>query len=208
MVGTLACGFPRASAGQTVAVGARASSLGIGPEVTLQLTSELNLRGGASYLPLRRRGLAQQTVNVQYDVEARLAAILLFLDWHPFNNAFRVSAGGVYNRSQAEVRALPTESLTVNGRSFTPDQLGHVSGSASFTNAIHPYLGLGFGNAVRGSRFDVFADIGAMYVGRPRVEMNGDGFIKGTANHASTLNEGFRSFRILPYLSLGFSVDL
>jgi len=199
---------PATTFGQTVAVGARASTLGIGPEVTLELASTLNLRGGAAYLPLHRRGRMRNTVTVQYNVQARLAAVHLLLDWHPFDNAFRVSAGGVYNRSQATVRAAPTESFTVNGRSFSPEQLGHVSGSASFSNAIHPYLGLGFGNPVQGSRLDLYADLGAMYVGRPHVQMTGDGFIKGTANHASTLNEGFRSFRILPYLSLGLSVDL
>jgi hypothetical protein len=204
----LMCCVPSVASGQNVALSARGSTLGIGPEVTVELASVLNLRGGASYLPLHRRGLLQNTVNVRYDVQARLAAVHLFLDWHPFGNAFRMSGGAVYNRSQAQLRASPAENVTMNGRSFSPDQLGHVSGSASFSNAIHPYLGIGLGNAVQGSRIDVFADAGAMYVGRPHVEMDGEGFIKGTANHASALNEGFRSFRILPYLSLGFSVDL
>ncbi|PSQ95503.1 MAG: hypothetical protein BRD55_10755 [Bacteroidetes bacterium SW_9_63_38] len=194
--------------GQTVAVSTRASTLGLGPELTLQLRPGLNVRGGVAYLYLHRRGQMQKSVAVHYDVQTRLAATHLFLDWHPFDNAFRLSAGGVYNRSRTEVRASPTESFTLNGRSFSPDQLGHVSGSATFTNVIHPYLGIGVGNAVRGSPLGVFADLGAMYVGRPHVQMSGDGFIAGTANHTSTLNKGFRSFQILPYLSLGLSVTL
>ena len=208
MVTIFVCGSSTAASGQSIAVGSQASSLGIGPEVTLQLNAEFNLRGGASYLYFHRRGLTQQTVNVRYDAKVHLAAIRLFLDWHPFDNAFRISAGGVYNRSRAEVQASPAESFTFDGRSFSPEELGQISGSASFSNAIHPYLGLGFGNSVRGSSLDVFTDIGAMYVGRPHVEMSGDGLIKGTANHDSTLNEGFRSFQLLPYVSLGISIDL
>lgn len=208
IVALLAGGAVTEALGQSVAVGTQASTLGVGPEVTIRLTPTLNVRGAASYLPIHRTGLLRQTVDVRYDVQARLAAALLLLDWHPFGNAFRVSAGGVYNRSRAEVRMLPTESVTVKERSFSPDQLGRLSGSASFTNALHPYLGVGAGNAVRGSRLDVFVDLGVMYVGRPHVQMAGEGFIAGTANHASTLNEGFRSFRLLPYLALGCSVHL
>lgn len=208
LVVLLVCGSPSVTAGQTVAVGTRASTLGVGPEVTLQLAPTLNVRGAASYLPVHRRGLMRTTVEVQYDVQARLAAAVLLLDWHPFNSAFRISAGGVYNRSRVVMRVAPTENVPVKGRAIPPEQMGHLSGSGSFTNAVHPYLGVGAGNAVRGSRLDVFVDLGVMYVGRPHIQMTGDGFIAGTANYASTLNEGVRSFRLLPYLALGCSVHL
>lgn len=193
---------------QRVAVGPRASTLGPGADVTVGLSRTVNLRAGASYLPIQRSGVMQAEVNVRYDVNARLAAGLLLLDWHPFKNAFRLSAGAVYNGTQVQGQAQPIESYAVQGKTFSPDRLGRLDAEASFQNKINPYLGLGVGNAVRGSSLDFFLDLGAMYVARPMVSMSGEGLISATTNHASTLNDGLRSFHILPYLSLGFSLQI
>lgn len=207
VLGTTVFG-PQIVHAQDVAFDARASSLGLGGAVTIQISSTVNVRGGASYLPLSHSGVMQDEVNVQYNVTGRLAAINLFLDWHPFDNAIRVSTGAVYDHSQVQSRARPTGSYTLQGKTFSPKQLGHVDAEVSFANSVHPYVGMGLGNSVRGSRLDVFIDLGAMYVHRPDVKMDGSGLIAGTANHASTLNEGLKSFRVLPYLALGMSFSL
>lgn len=199
---------PQRAHAQSVAFNAHASSFGPGGAITVKLHSEVNVRGGASYLPLTHSGTLKQEVDVKYDVTGRLAAVTVFLDWHPFNNAFRVSTGAVYDRSSATSNAQPTESYTMQGKTFSPDKLGEINADISFANTIHPYLGIGLGNAVRGSRLDVFFDLGAMYVNQPEVDMEGTGLISATANNESSLNEGLKSFRILPYLSLGMSLSL
>jgi len=180
----------------------------MGGDLTVKLAPTLNLRGGASYFPVRRTGVVQDEIDVRYEIEARVAAAQLFLDWHPFENAFRLTAGGVYNGTRVQAHAQPTESYTVQGRSFEPERLGSLDADASFASKINPYLGLGFGNAVRGSRLDLFVDLGAMYVARPRVRMSGNGLISATTNHESTLNQALRSFHILPYVAVGLSVHL
>jgi hypothetical protein len=207
-VAFLLAAAPLPTSAQRVALGTRASTLGVGADVTIGLSSTLNLRAGGSYFPVQRSGVVQAEVDVRYDATARLAAGLLLLDWHPFENAFRVSAGGVYNASRVQGRARPAEGYTVQGKTFGPERLGRLDGEASFQNKINPYLGVGLGNAVRGSRFDVVLDLGAMYVAQPEVHLEGEGLIAATSNHASTLNQGLRSFHILPYLSLGFSLQL
>jgi hypothetical protein len=193
---------------QRVALGPRASTLGLGGDITIGLSRTVNVRMGGSYYPVQRSGTYQAEVNVRYDVDAHLAAGQLLLDWHPFGNAFRLSAGAVYNGTQVQGHAEPTESYRVQGKTFQPERLGRLDGEASFRNKINPYLGLGFGNAVRGSPLDAFVDLGAMYVAQPQVQMTGKGLISATANHAASLNEGLRSFRLLPYVSLGLSVHL
>ena len=206
--GLLFAATPAPSHAQPVALSARASTMGVGADLTVGLSSELNVRAGGSYFPVQRSGTVRAEVDVRYDAEARLAAGMLLLDWHPFGNAFRLSAGGVYNATHVQGQAHPTQSYAVKGKTFRPERLGRLDGEASFQNKINPYLGIGLGNAVRGSRFDVFFDLGAMYVAQPEVHLEGDGLISATSNHASTLNQGLRSFQILPYLSLGFSLQL
>lgn len=208
LTGLLLLAGPEHSHAQRVAVGARASTLGIGGDVSVGISPTLNLRAGGSYLPLRHTGVMQAEVDVRYDVKARIAAALLLLDWHPFGNAFRLSAGGIYNGTRVQGHARPTESYTVQQKTFGPERLGSLDAEASFHSKINPYLGIGFGNAVKGSRLDLFVDLGAMYVARPDVSMTGRGLIAATTNHQSTLNEGLRSFHVLPYLSLGLSLQL
>lgn len=193
---------------QRVALGARASTLGLGGDLTVGLSRTVNVRVGGSYYPVERSGVYPAEVDVRYTVNAHLAAGQLILDWHPFANAFRLSAGAVYNGTRVRGHAEPTERYRVQGKTFGPERLGRLDGEASFRNKINPYLGVGFGNAVRGSRVDVFVDLGAMYVAQPEVQMTGEGLISATANHAASLNEGLRSFRLLPYMSLGLSTDL
>lgn len=204
----LILGSGRQSYGQSVALGARATTLGAGAEVTLGLSSAVNLRGNASYLPLTHVGTRSHEVDVQYTVEARLAAAMLLVDWYPFENAIRLSAGGVYNHSRIRGEARPTEGYTVRSKTISPERIGSLKGEVSFARTVSPYLGIGFGNSVRGSALDVTVDVGGLYVRRPHVQMEGRGLIADTANQEGSLNQGLQSFRVLPYLALGLSVAL
>lgn len=208
LLGTLLVGGAEEAQAQRIAYAPRVSTLGIGGDFTVGLSSTVNLRAGASYLTFHHDGTLKDDVEVQYEVNGRLSAALLLLDWHPFANAFRLSAGAVYNGTRATGHAQPTESYSTNQKTFQPDRLGSIDAEVSFSNKINPYLGVGVGNAVRGSRLDFFADLGAMYVAQPEVQMTGTGLISATTNHEETLNQGFRSFRLLPYLAFGLSIHI
>ncbi len=199
---------PRAAWGQRHAFGYQASTLGIGADLTVRLTDRFNARAGGSYFPFRHSGVLQEEIDVKYKVDVRLAAVRLFLDWHPFGNAFRLSAGGLYNGTRVQGHAQPVESYTVQQKTFEPEELGDLDAEVSFANRLNPYLGIGFGNAVKGSRFDLYVDLGVMYVAQPKVQMNGTGLISATTNHESTLNDALRSFHLFPYFSLGFSISI
>lgn len=197
---------PDTARGQRVAFGSRASTLGIGGDVTVRLTDQFNVRAGGSYFSFLHSGKLKDEVAVQYDVSARLAAVQFLVDWHPLSKAFRLSAGVIYNGTRMEARAHPTEGYTVQQKTFGPERLGSLDAEVSLKNKINPYLGIGFGNAVRGSNVDVYADLGVMYVAQPDVQMSGTGLIAATSNHESTLNQGLRSFNLFPYVALGLSI--
>lgn len=193
---------------QSIALNTRVTSFGPGAAATVQISSTVNVRSGMSYLPISRNGVLENEVDVAYDVTGELAAVTLFVDWHPFDNVLRVSAGAVYDRSHVESSGQPAESYELQGSSFSPEKLGQVEADLSFANTVHPYLGIGLGNSVRGSRLDVFFDFGAMYVNQAEVNVEGAGLISATANQESDLNEALRSFPVLPYVALGMSVSL
>ncbi len=100
------------------------------------------------------------------------------------------------------------------------DYSGAISASAKVTwNKFAPYLGFGWTNlAQRKSGFLYSLDIGAMYVGRPKVELSVNGPIADEMNRyygaefqryidgeRQATEEKLSHYRVLPVVSLGLS---
>ena len=71
-----------------VAIGAKASTLGFGGEVTVGLTSSFNARAG--YNGYNYNGSTSQN-QITYDYKLSLGSFPVMLDWYPFEK-FRVQA--------------------------------------------------------------------------------------------------------------------
>ncbi len=193
---------------QRLALGVKGGTLGGGAELTAGLTESLNLRIGGNFLPYSFNGdYTEEEVDIGYTADLRMQTASVLLDWHPFTNAFRLSGGAVYNGIQVDAVAEPLNSYTVKNRTFTKKQLGILSGSADYSSKIAPYAGLGFGNAVRGSRFDVTLDVGVLYTNAPKLQMEGTGMIAPTAEQDHELSDAFTDLKLYPVVSLGLSVS-
>lgn len=195
---------------QRVAISVKGGTLGAGAEVTAGLTPTLNARVGGSFFPYSHQGsYTEDEVNVGYTADLSVQAASLLLDWHPFKNAFRLSGGAFYNMTKVDATAVPTESYTVKSRTFTPEELGNLSGQLDYKQKLAPYLGLGFGNPVRaGKRFGFVMDIGVIYTEAPGLTMEGEGMLAPTANQASELEATLSDIKLYPVVTLGLSVGL
>lgn len=193
---------------QRVGIGARVGTLGPGLEVTANLVPSLNLRVGANYFTYSRTDrLEDLEVAVEYDADLTLNSVRALLDWHPFGNQFRLTAGGFYNRNRISAVARPVESYTIKQKTFEPEKIGSLTTDVKLGSAIAPYAGLGVGNAVS-KRIGFAFDLGVLYTNSPAVSMQGEGLISPTARQASDLEEGFSEFSIYPLLSLGLSIRI
>lgn len=154
-----------------VAIGARAGTLGVGAELTVGLTPQLNGRvgiGGFDYTDERR-----EVSDIEYDAEARLRTATALLDWHPGGRGFRLTAGVVWNGTEVEGNSLPPASgaYDIGGVQVPVEILGTLDAEAEF-DPIAPYVGLGWGNAVRTSRKVGFSfEIGAVFAGEADIEL-------------------------------------
>ena len=156
-----------AVAAPPLAFGARAGTTGLGVDVTGHLTDRAHLRLAASTFGF---DTTLSSDDVDYDADAEVGAALLLLDWYPGAGAFRVSLGGGWNGTEAEV-STPLES-------FVPEEyrdelallppLGTVTGLAQGDDFV-PALLLGWGNPFRGGRWNLSFEIGAYYQGEPEV---------------------------------------
>jgi hypothetical protein len=168
----LTAGFAGTSASADGVVGAlRLGTLGIGVDANFGLTEQLNLRVGYSAFNYSD---TLSSSDVDYDGDAKLRTATALLDWFPGGSGFRVSFGAVGSNTKVDVKAKPQNgTFDFNGQTFTASEVGTVRGNVKPGNSFGPYVGIGWGNAVRAQgRVTLLFDLGVIYMGSPDVNLN------------------------------------
>ena len=162
--------------GLGLALGGRASSLGLGGEITVSLLPRLNARAGYYTFSFGRSG-EEVDLEIEYDVDLTLQSLSGMLDWYPFGGGFRLSTGAVLNQNEVGLIITPTAEYTIGTKTYTSADLGILTGTIDF-DKLAPYVGIGWGNAVgEGKRLGVVFDIGGMYQNSPHVALKATGLI-------------------------------
>lgn len=154
-----------------VALGAKAGTLGLGAELTVGLSPQVNVRLGANGYTYEDEG--REVSDIVYDAEANLRTATALLDWHPGGRGFRLTAGAVFNDTTVEGRSLPPASgvYDIGGVPVPADLIGTLDAEAEFDPVV-PYAGLGWGNAVAGNRkVGFFVDLGVIFQGKADVTL-------------------------------------
>jgi len=188
------------------AIGAKAGTLGLGGELTTDIVPGLNLRGGVQWFSL---DLDAEFEDIDYNVDVDLLNPLLLLDWYPFGGSFRLSGGILFNQSDVDLRATPSEPVEIGGTTYTPAEVGTLRGQSDF-NPIVPYVGIGWGNAVgRSKRLGLAMDLGVAFIGSPGVNLSATGsfasdptFQAHLAQEEEDIEDDLSDFKFYPVLSL------
>jgi hypothetical protein len=160
------------AAATNFAIGGRAATTGFGGDLTMRMTSWLNVRASANMF-----GYAYSDTydGVSYDAELDLQSAGVLADFHPFHGSFRVSVGAYANGNGIDFTGQPTQNVNIGGQSFTPAQVGTINGTVAFQEYA-PYLGIGWGNAVGERKQLGFSlEVGVLFQGAPDVEMVSQG---------------------------------
>ena len=168
---TAAALFLTAASGHAaeIAAGPRAGTTGAGLDLAFRIHDSAHLRLAASSWS---HDTTFTVDGLEYDADATLAAGLLLLDWYPTGGGFRVSLGGGWNGTEADV-STPLVGLLNREIPDLPPltiDLGTAAGTASGDELV-PAVLLGWGNPFRGGRWGVSFEIGALYQGEPDVEL-------------------------------------
>lgn len=158
-----------AAAAPPFALGARAGTTGLGVDATLELSERAHLRLAAGTVGV---DTTISTSNVDYDAQGDLGAALLLLDFYPGAGNFRVSVGGGWNGTEADVSA-PVERLLRTrfpNLPVVPLDFGTLRGTAKGDDVV-PAVLLGWGNPFRGGRIHLSFEVGAIYQGEPEVDL-------------------------------------
>jgi len=90
-----------------------------------------------------------------------------------WGGGFRLSGGVRIDGNRADVTSTPTSNIQVGSNTYTPAQLGTLSGDVKY-NRVAPYVGLGYGGRVA-SWLELGFDAGVLYQGKPKVSLGATG---------------------------------
>lgn len=149
----------------TWSAGVQMSTLGAGAHLAYKFNDYFKLRGVANYFQYSK------SINASdFDIKGKLKFLTVGLlgDFHLLQNGLRLTAGLVYNDNHATINAKTIKSFTVNGRTYTPAQIGQVNGSIDF-RPFAPYLGIGYDSGhTESAGLGFTADVGVLFQGKVR----------------------------------------
>ncbi len=202
-----ACFAGISSARADIGINPRASTLGVGAQVTWGINDSLSIGVEANRFD-KNINDAYGGINYRYEIDSTSFAVLGH--WYPSGRGgiFRLT-GGLY-RNDSKVGGTagldPNTTYNIGGTDYLGSQIGTLTGTATFDKNA-PYLGIGWGGRP-GERFGFTFDIGAMYVGAPKVNLSATGSISASALEAERqqVENDFRNVKWFPLIALGVYV--
>jgi hypothetical protein len=202
----MVAGAAQAQVGITADLG----TTGAGFHVVVPMESNLNGRFGANYF---KHDFNKTSNMVDYAVQGKLQTFDVLFDWYLLDaSPFHLTGGLVYNGNRANVtgKASQLGQFTLNGHTYTTADVGVLAGSVDYRKAA-PYLGIGWGNALKGnSRLSFNADLGVFYQGNPNVKLGSwgcttsktvcDAVVADIAAERVSLKDDLDSFKLYPVL--------
>lgn len=207
---------PMAYAGETggVAVELKAGTLGGGVEVNYAVSPKFTVGLGLNKFT---RSFSDTTDGIDYDVDMNLQSLALLASFHPFEGAFRLTAGVMSNGNELSMKAKPTTATyDIGGTPYNASEVGSLEGTVDF-NAMAPYLGFGWGKSPE-KGFGLTLDIGVLFQGAPNVSFEADGAITDPSSPAydpqfladlkkeeANAEDDIKGFTAYPVMSLGLN---
>jgi hypothetical protein len=214
LVAAMAAAMAVSASAHAFGIGARAGTTGVGGDVAWRIAPATSVRLGYSALDWDRD---VNTSDVRYDGRLKLSNLSGLVDFHPIGPFFRLTGGLVYTGTKYDATAQPTGgTFTLGGRTYSASDVGSLGGTVKPGRSLAPYLGVGYGN-VAGTGINFYFDLGVMFQGTPRADLNAS---CGPALSASAcaqlqgdveaeearLRDELKRFRYYPVLNLGITV--
>ena len=201
--------LPGVAQASDIGLEAHASTLGIGGELNYSLNSYFTTRLDFNRYNYSYTGTKEQ---IAYDFDLHLKSYAWMVDWHPFAGSFRVTGGVFSNKNEIDAVAVPQGSYTINGHTYTAAQVATLYGTIGFDPTV-PYLGFGWSsNGTTGSGFGVSLDLGVLFQGSPKVQLNATGavstqsqFKQDLAAEQVKVQNDVNSYKTYPVVTVGVS---
>ncbi len=192
-----------------IAIGAKISTLGVGPDLTIGVLDSLNIRAAGHWGSYEIDGEGD---DVKYECDLNLLSGLITAEWFPFKGrSFHIVAGALLNGNNldADAEIAPGLSYTIGGATYTSTAIGRLTGEIDY-NTLAPYIGIGWGNPVhQDSNWTFFVDLGVAYQGAAEVSLEATGteasnpiFQSRLQQEEDDLEDDLADYKYYPVISL------
>jgi hypothetical protein len=189
------------------AIGAKVGALGLGAEYTHEITDRVAVRGALYGSAL---GFDAEESDIEYEADVVWDSWSAGVDFHPLKTALRLSLGFLKNDNRLELVSRPTANLIVGDTTYTPAQIGTLTGDLRFDDTA-TFAGIGWDWSRDKRIFGMSLDIGVVDQGDPVVTLRGNGTLLGNPSfeqdiddEATQLAAEVSELDLVPFLSLGF----
>ena len=189
------------------AVGLKVGAFGLGAEYTHEITDRIAVRGalyGSNW------GFDAEQSGIEYEADVVWDSLTAGVDFHPLKSALRLSFGVMRNDNALELLSRPTTNQTIGDTTYTPAQIGTLTGSLHFDDTA-TFAGVGWDWSRDKSMFGMSLDLGLVDQGDPVVTLRGTGTLLGNpafeqdiTDEARQLTDDAGDFDLAPFLSVGF----
>ena len=199
-----------AIAERDLAVGGGIGTTGGHVQLQYRLSDNIQFRGEANYLKFED----DFTVSgIDFDAEPDFSGVGAFVDYHPFGNAWFISAGAYLGTSKIDLEHTSDQTFMFRGMALSRIHYGDITGKTEF-NDIAPFVGFGwdstFANdghwgfeALLGATWYGSGDVslqssGGMYSDDPMVQME-------LASLRDDISEEIEDYEIYPVARIGIT---
>jgi hypothetical protein len=196
-------------------VGAQLSTLGLGMVAAIDVHESFTVRVLYNWFDY---DYDETSSGNRFKGDLKLNSYGAMVDWHPFDNGFRVSGGALVNNNELDVRVEGDVDIGDN------EYAGYMNATLDFAT-LAPYIGLGWSGGRSRTGLGFFADAGVLLQGSPKLAASGraagcnftlsesgratvtgcedDDLAGDLESEHRELNEDLQNFELYPVLSLG-----
>lgn len=206
-------------------VGVNISTNGIGAQLAYSILKKSKLIARVEsryfYSDIKDREVTLQQKPMIVNGFIKRGSLGFMLDYHPFGNSFKITAGYALLFKEVNNIAKLRDSTEQGSIKISPDEVGYIL--TSYTLNPSPYFGIGFGKSVPKKRFGVSFELGFFYSGTPNFEYKTTQLLEPMSKN-SISNQSFvfvddwyydiipvfpkNTYSILPVLNLGLNIKL
>lgn len=205
------------------AINAAIGTTGLVAEYDRALSDTIHVRGSLHYFQIDDE-FEEEDINYEGDISSTHFGAIM--DYHPFANGFRLSAGIFATDLGIELSAKPSQTeFEIGDNTYVVDDDNddplQLSADIDFA-PMSPYLGLGWGNSP-GAGLGFSVDIGVLFIGEAELDFDASGTVTDVENgltvnvaqyapfqedlqkEQADLEAEFEDFSIYPVIMLGLS---
>lgn len=199
-----------------VAIGASASTNGLGINVTAALTRSIAVRVGyEAFSKSFSEPYVYDIEDIEFNItpDIKVGGITANVDFYLLKGLY-LTGGVVQTRFAAGATLEPTEPMMIGEIEYQPEEIGELTVSLLPERSLVPYAGIGFGRTIsRDKKLAFNFEMGAYHMGSYVVDMQGTALLQGNSDNESvqrinTVLSEISWSGIYPVVKLGLSFRL